>query len=632
MMRNIILVGNPNTGKTTLFNSLTKSNEKASNWHGVTVGLKTKKIYYKNNAFNVTDIPGLYSLNPYSPEEKIAVDYLKMHKNDLIINLCDANNIKRNLLLTIDLINAGFDVMMVVNMHNEICLCDYMRLSNKLGVQIIPLDARNNKHINKLKSILYNYSLNKKSQNIKKYNIIYNNIIKNKMIFNNNTDPYKINDKIDKIVLNKLLFIPIFLTCVFLIFYITFGDIGIFINDLTVILLNKSANIIKILLNTLNISEFIKDFINIAVVDTCFSIASFIPQIVLLMFFINLLEDIGLMSRFAFMFDGLLKKIGLTGKSLFSMFMGFGCSTTSILSTRNLENSQLRKRTISLIPFVPCSAKLPIFLVIASLFFEKHKYLFVFAIYIFSIIILILVAILFSLRKDEDLVFVIEMPKYRVPNIKKITKDVFCVIKEFLLKITKVIVLFSIIVWILQNLSLKFDYLKGENFNQSILYFIGSKLKFLFMPIGLDNVGVVVSLILGLCAKELIVVGLCVMNGVGSDIMALTNSLLSANSVCYFSLNTALVFLIFILLYSPCVSALSSICNEVNKKFAIKLALIQFGLAYLVSFIVSLCLNNYNFIYLVISILVSLIIMKFMLKSNHKIKICQGVCDACRKI
>lgn len=631
MTHNLILIGNPNTGKTTLFNTMTNSNEKASNWHGVTVAVKKKKYKYKNHEFSIADVPGVYSLKGYSNEEKIAIDYLCKHKDDIVINICDANNIKRNLALTCELINKGFKVLVVVNMNNETSICNYEKLEKEIGAKIIAVDARKKSDASIINNYLLNYANNYKAQISTTKSVKHEIIIKKSSIFHNK-DPYKASDKIDKILLNKYLFLPIFLAIIFLIFYITFGDIGEIVCDIINIVLNKIAILIKNSIKLINLPQFIQNFICEAIVDGTCSILGFLPQIIMLIFFINIIEDTGLMSRFSFMFDDLLKNVGLTGKSLFSLFMGFGCSTSAIVTTRNLESNRLRKLTVSSISFLPCSAKLPVFLVIASLFFENYKYLIVFALYIFSIIISVFAAFIINKKSPyQESYFILEMPKIRGLNFKKVCMDVFATVSDFFKKITKMILIFSVILWILQNTSISFECLNGENFEKSMLYLIASKVSFLFRPIGLDNVGVVVALLLGLCAKELVVVGLYMINGVSGGLSALTSSLLSASSICYFDSTSSIVFLIFVLLYSPCISALAAIKSEINKKYVVKLFAIQMALAYLVSFIVYMCLNEINFIYLILAILLVVLLIKFMIQFSRKEKFnCQGMCNACR--
>lgn len=631
MIYRITLIGNPNTGKTTLLNTLTKSSEKASNWHGVTVCEKTKKVIYKNDEFIFTDLPGIYSLESYDAEEIVAAQYLEKNKNDLVINICDANNLKRNLKLTTELIKRNYKVLLIINMANEITPCDYKKLSNEIGCLVLSIDARNKKIKTEIFNNIKNYALNKKLQNNNKKTVIYNDLIKKDDIFYN-IKPYKLSDKIDKIVLNKVIFIPLFLFIMFMVFYFTFGEIGVFITDFINNCFNKIAKFLYFGINSFNFSPFITNLLCEGVVDSIFSLLSFLPQIVMLMFFLNLLEDSGIMSRFAFMLDGIMKKVGLTGKSLFSLFMGYGCTTSAIITTKNLESDNLKKKTISLLPYVPCTAKLPIFLTISSLFFDRYKYLFVFGIYLLSIVIMFFVALINKNIDEEKYNFIIEMPKYRVPNLSKIIKDILVTIKDFLCKMTKVVLFFSVIVWILRNLSPRLIYLSGENFDKSLLYFLSEKISFLFIPIGLNNAGIVASLFLGFCAKELIVVGLYLITGAEPTLSALSNALLSPNSVCQFSIKSSIIFLIFVAFYSPCVSAIVAAKNEVNKKFAMKWVLVQTGIAYTLALIINLCFSNFNFIYFILALLLVVILSKIMLKLKKQNNLCKGDCNVCRKV
>lgn len=634
-MNKIILAGNPNTGKTTLFNTLTKSNEKASNWHGVTVGEKSKKFAIKNQEFEVVDLPGLYSIYNRKAEEKIACDYLEKNKGELILNICDVNNLKRNLLLTLELINNGYNIIIVLNMNNETKDYDIAKISKLLKVKIIGIDARNKKSVkNELLKEIEPYLKNQKNAKNIKNNLKYNDIIENidKFCKKENNNPYLLNDKIDKILLKKWMFLPVFILSLFTIFYITFGPIGSYVSSIFEVFFNKIFEIMRKIILCTNISYIIKLFI----VDGLFvgvqSVLSFIPQILLLSIFINVLEDIGFMSRVAFMFDGGLKKIGLNGKSLFSVMMGYGCTTSAILTTRNIENVKLRKRTVFILPFMSCSAKLPIFLVISSLFFEKYKYLFVFGLYILGIIVSLIFSILYKkIISDKEQVFVLEMPKYRMINVKKIIKDSLSLLLEFLYKIGSVILFFSSIVWVLRNFSIGFKFLNGMYFEKSILFFISNNMVFLFSPLGLNNVGIVVALILGIVAKEMIVVGFAMINGVGAEISAIEASLLNSSSICSFNLTTSIVFLVFVLLYSPCLSAIATIKNELGIKSAIYVFVVQFLIAYVISFFVYRFLIDYRFIFAVLLFLVLDILLVLVLKLKSKYK-CKGNCYACRKI
>lgn len=629
MITRITLAGNPNTGKTTLFNTLTGANEKASNWHGVTVGVKTKSYKYKGMEFVVNDIPGMYSLSGYSKEEKIAGEYLCNHKNDLIVNICDANNLERNIILTKELLDNGYKILLAVNMCNECKNYDYDSITKILNIPIVEIDARKSKSVNFLKKLILE-TINQKMQNSAKNSKIQFNI--NDFRINNAKNTYKVTFKIDKFVLNKITFFPLLIISLFLVFYIVYGDIGCYFTSIINIIFNKIVGILQKLIYCINMPIIIKQILCDGVLNSVLTVTSFIPQIVLLMLLMNLLEDIGLMSRMAFMLDGFLKKLGLTGKAFFSLMMGYGCTTSALLTTRNLENESLRKRTACLLPFVSCSAKLPIFLTIASLFFERYKYLFVFGLYVFAIILQIIIAMILNrINPDKDKIFLLEMPKYRLPNLKKILKDSLSVVKEFFVKVGTMIVFFSLIVWFLRNFNTQFRFISDNNFSESILFLVSEKLSILFKPIGLGNTGIVISLLLGLLAKEMIVVGLSVINGVGGSLSMLSSSLVSSSSICHFSWQSSIVFLVFVLVYSPCISALLTIKNEFGFKTFLYVFVTQLLIAYVCSLITNLILK-YPIIILMILLLVVLAITLLIVLKLSKKKKCTGDCYACRKI
>lgn len=633
-MKRVILVGNPNTGKTTLFNTMTGSTEKVSNWHGVTVGEKCSKYKFGGEEYEVVDLPGMYSLESYSNEERIAKDFLLKNKDALIINICDANNLRRNLKLTLELLKLNLNVLVVINMSAECQLFDYVKLTKLLGVKIIEIDARKKRSIVGLKNEIKDFYRQEKTQNkskIIKISPQINDILQ-KCAKNIDFNPYYTTDKIDKIVLNKFLFLPLFIVLMFLIFWFTFGAIGGTISSIFISILNNIADKMRYIINCTNINIVFKTIINEAILGSVLNVFSFLPQIVLLMFFFNLIEECGLMSRIAFMFDGVLKKVGLTGKSLFSIFMGYGCTTSAVITTRNLENENLRKRTALLLPFSSCSAKLPVFLVISSLFFDKYKYLFVFLLYIFSIVLILLFALIYKkIIPTKDDLFILEMPKYRVPSIKKCAIDAWVVIKEFLVKVGSLILFFSVIVWILQNFSFEFKYLNNKNFNKSMLYNLSKLFVPVFSIIGLGSVGIVVAIFSGVVAKEMIVVSLSMLNGVSSSMSLLTESLKLSSSMCSFSPVSSIVFLVFVLIYSPCISALVSIKNELGLRQALYVFVVQFVLAFLVSFLIYKILSYPTILIWALVILIVDILVLVVLKLKKK-KTCRGNCCACRKI
>lgn len=628
-MFNIALVGNPNTGKTTLFNTLTKSNEKASNWHGVTVDVKSKKYKFNECEFCVYDTPGVYLLDGAVAEEKTTKEWLTSNKCDLIVNICDANNFKRNFALTEELLKLSVNVIVAVNMSAECCLYDYKALSRELNCLIIEIDARKQSSVKHLKTAIFDILHNKKPQNIVKTNKKHISI-DNFILKNTKSNPYKVNDKIDSIVLNKIVFISLFILALVFIFYTVFNGLGMVISNITNAIFNKIIQKMQKIILCVNINNITKSLLFDAILGSFATVVSFLPQVLLLMFFINLLEDIGFMSRVAFMLDGPMKKIGLSGKSLFSIFMGYGCTTSAVISSRNLQDDKIRKRTILLLPYSSCSAKLPIFLLLSSLFFKRYKFLFVLGLYLFSIIVQIIYAVILNkIRKIESSICLFEMPKYRLPNFKKIFLDSFKVFKEFIFKIGSLLLIFGVLVWLLQNFDLKFNFLNGKKFSSSILYRFANVITPFFKPVGLDNPAIISALFFGLIAKEFLLVGLAMMNGVIGDISFLGASLITKASVCYFTPISSIVFLVFVLLYSPCFSCLSSIASEVDLKTAVFVFVTQFLIAYLAAFIVKQALENLKAFLFALIIIILAIILLTMLKSKCKSN-CKGNCDACR--
>jgi len=632
-MNKVILVGNPNVGKTTLFNNIARCSEKANNWHGVTVDVKEKELKIKDEKFIISDLPGLYSLDNKNGEEKIASDYLAKNKEGLIINICDANNINRNLKLTKDLIKKYNNVILVVNMINEVKRLNLEELSNQLGIKIIGVDARKNKYSKIVKNAIYDYFYSKNSDFSVKIDKFNKNIEKIDTIINNLNKDYldDITIKIDKIILNKFVFLPVFLCVILLIFYLTFGRFGEWFSNLFNNLFLYIYNFLHNFINGLNVSKIIKEFLINGLLNPIQSIISFMPQIILLMTFLDVLEDTGFMSRIAFMFDGILKKIGLSGRSIFSIMMGYGCMSSAMLTTRNIENNSVKKRTALILPFSVCSAKLPVFLVITSLFFEKYKVITVFLIYIISVLLILFFSFIYKkLIPGKTDYFLLELPKYRIPYIRKVLKNSIRVSIEFIYKVGTTILFSSAIFWLLQNFSISLEYLAGDTFTKSILYFISDKLKIIFKPIGLDNAGIVAVLIIGLIAKELVIVGLAMVNGVGVGTITLSESLVLSTSTCYFTRKTSLMFMLFILIYSPCVSALSTVKNELGVKTSIYVFISQFVLAYSICYFANVFISKFNFL-LIIVILILAIMLNFMIKLKRKNK-CKGNCNACRKI
>ena len=645
----VILAGNPNTGKTTLFNTLTNSFEHASNWHGVTVDVKQKQYEYAGKKFEVCDLPGLYSLDAYSKEEKIASDFIEQNRDAVVVCILDANNLKRNLFLALELKEKTPNLIFAVNMAKEVKSFDAKKLEQELGVKTLAIDARKKKSAKTLKETIADFAIEQIVPNKTLEQFDMSDFEKkSKQKFQEIADllnriGYQQNglygkSKLDKIVLSKFGSFVIFALVMGLVFFITFGTIGNTfsekVNDifgaLSVKLYDFFQGFIK--------NELLLRFINEGVIAGALSVTSFLPQIILLFACLNFLEDFGYLSRVAFMFDPFFKRLGLTGRSAFSLIMGFGCTTTAIMTSRNLDNKNLQKRTSILLPFMSCSAKLPIFAVIASTFFAKYKALIVFSLYLFAILIMVVVALIFS-KKDkeqEEQTFLLEMPKYRAPSLSKVLKNALTAGKNFIVRVGGAIVLSNVVIFMLYNFSFKFQYV-GQNSENSVLYVLAKLFSWIFKPLGFGSVGATIAIFSGFVAKEMVVSSLAIVNKVPVDGLAL--SLASSSSAVWFSPISAISFLVFVLLYTPCVSACIMMKKENGRK-AMWLSIgLQIGIAYLASFLVynilsSIVKRQYGFLagLLILVALAGFAVIKYLKKKNIKsVSACNGSCEACLK-
>lgn len=645
----VILAGNPNTGKTTLFNTLTNSFEHASNWHGVTVDVKQKQYEYAGKKFEVCDLPGLYSLDAYSKEEKIASDFIEQNRDAVVVCILDANNLKRNLFLALELKEKTPNLIFAVNMAKEVKSFDAKKLEQELGVKTLAIDARKKKSAKTLKEIIADFAIEQIVPNKTLEQFDMSDFEKkSKQKFQEIADllnriGYQQNglygkSKLDKIVLSKFGSFVIFALVMGLVFFITFGTIGNTfsekVNDifgaLSVKLYDFFQGFIK--------NELLLRFINEGVIAGALSVTSFLPQIILLFACLNFLEDFGYLSRVAFMFDPFFKRLGLTGRSAFSLIMGFGCTTTAIMTSRNLDNKNVQKRTSILLPFMSCSAKLPIFAVIASTFFAKYKALIVFSLYLFAILLMVVVALIFS-KKDkeqEEQTFLLEMPKYRAPSLSKVLKNALTAGKNFIVRVGGAIVLSSVVIFMLYNFSFKFQYV-GQNSENSVLYVLAKLLSWIFKPLGFGSVGATIAIFSGFVAKEMVVSSLAIVNKVPVDGLAL--SLASSSSAVWFSPISAISFLVFVLLYTPCVSACIMMKKENGRKTMWLSIGLQIVIAYLASFLVynilsSIVKRQYGFLagLLILVALAGVAVIKYLKKKNIKsVSACNGSCEACLK-
>ncbi|KRU27655.1 iron transporter FeoB [Clostridium sporogenes] len=574
------LLGNPNVGKTSLFNQLTGSNQYVGNWAGVTV---EKKEGLVNDSIKIVDLPGIYAMDTFSNEEKVSKNFLINGNVDVIIDIVDASNLDRNLYLTTQLKQFNKPIILVLNMidvaENKGIKINYDILSKELNVKVIPIIASKGIGIDKLIETLENKTfLSYKDNN--DYN------------FESERDAYKFignifekavtleekktisnTDKIDKIVLNPVLAYPLFLGILYIIFKFTFNWVGTPLADYIDALLNDS--LIPYLGTLLaSTAPWFKSLLLDGIVAGVGSVIVFLPVILTLFLGISFLEDSGYMARAAFIMDKLMRKMGLSGKAFIPMVVGFGCSVPGIMSARTLESERDRKLTALLVPLMSCNARLPVYALFASVFFSGHETSIVFSLYILGILLAFIIGLLFKntlFKKDEE-PFIIELPEYKMPEFKNLMLHTWDKGKGFLKKAGTIIFSISVIVWLLSN----FNFSGMVDINESFLASLGRVLSPIFKPLGFSGWQTSVSLLTGLMAKEVIVGTMGVIYG-GDLKVTLLN---------HFSPLSAYSFLVFVLLYTPCVSVVATMRKEYGSKMALFSITYQIILAWTISFLI----------------------------------------------
>lgn len=654
------LAGNPNCGKTTLFNLLTGSNQYVGNWSGVTVESK-EGILKNHNNITITDLPGIYSLSPYSPEEVVARNYLVNEKPNVIINIVDGTKLERNLYLTLQLMEIGVPIVVAINMMDVVRKNGgkiYIeKLSKILGIKVVEISALKNLGIDNLISTTIQVANNKTSPpKFMKYNSnventlqyieskINNNSIKEKSryysvkifekdkyilnslnlnletinkinskinsceeLYNDESVALIINDrykfvevllsncysagskssdssnKVDNILLGKYTAIPIFILIIFLIYYISVSLVGNFTSDFitSVIFDDLLSNNIKTFLTDINCSNILISLINEGIINGVGSVIAFVPELIALFFFLGILEDIGYMSRIAFIMDKIFRKFGLSGKSIIPLLISSGCGVPAIMSTKTIENKKQKIITVITTTNVPCSAKLQIIALISSAIFSNN-FLVAPIIYFSSIIFVLISSLILSnlnIITTTDSPFIMEIPNYHLPSLTTIFTHLFQRIKAFLIKAGTVLVVACIIIWLLSNFGFangKFTYLNGENQNNSLMCYFSASISNLFYPLGFNNWQCISATFSGIFAKENIV----------SSLNVFMNSNETIKSVLP-TYSSAISFLVFNLLNSPCIASIIAMKKElVSKKLFIFALLYQNIFAYIISLII----------------------------------------------
>lgn len=651
----VALVGNQNSGKTTLFNCLTGMNAKIGNWPGVTIEKKVGII--KGTNYEITDIPGIYSLSPYSIEEKISKNYIFEENPDVIINIVDATCLERSLYLTTQLLETNSRIIIVLNMADKLeekgLIIDEKKLSQILGVKVFKVSALKetgiDRIIEELKKLNYikrekkvpdyleeTYDINKYEEIAnKKYEYIENIV---KTCVKKKIREVSISDKIDKILLNKWLAFPAFIIIMFLIYYLSVGVIGKF----TVDVIGNYINDLKVstygIMTNMNMAELIKSLVIDGIISGVGAVLGFVPQLIILILCITLLETSGYMSRVALLLDKVFRKIGLSGKSLIPFIVGSGCSVPGIMGTRIIENEDERNMTTILTPFIPCSAKLPIIALFAGYFFPERSGLIAASLYFLAIVIIIFSAIIMKkyVFKNTTSTYVAELPEYKLPSIKYVVKEVFDKIISFIKRAGTIILLCSIIIWFLLSFSVKLEY--GVKIEESILAAIGKKISWIFYPIiGVNSWEATVSAIQGLVAKEQVISSMAVISGLTEE----TSEIFIKGGIFeFFNPISAYAFMIFNLFSAPCFGAIGAMKKELgNNKKLLKAVSFQTGIAwFLATFIYQIgnriekgLFNVIDIIFIFGCIIIISLIIKTLAKQNNTRNTLCSYCKMCGK-
>lgn len=582
---NIALLGNPNCGKTTLFNLLTGASGKVGNWSGVTVDMAVRPLK-RDKTVNIIDLPGTYSMNGGSKDRNVVKDYFSATPPDVVINIVDGTNLERNLFLTGELSVLGIPYVIAVNMADELeknnIKLDTDKLSKLFGVFVVKISAKKGMNTDAL--IKLAMETKKSAEKIgvfiegtekEKYDFLNKNL-KN-IIVKKRTKNQKVSEKIDKITTGKYASILIFFVVITLVYFLSIklgGLLGGKVNEVFR-WLSESA---EISLKRANAPEWFIGLTCGAILKGLGSVLSFLPQVVILFSLMSLLEDSGYLSRVAFVFDGIFCKLGLSGKSLIPLILSSGCTVTGIGATRTIESETERKLTIMLAPFIPCSAKSAVFGWLSVVFFNGSAIIAT-SLYFLSIIICIISGVLLKrLRcfQCNASTFFLEIPPYRLPSLKNVLRAVIDKVKEFMLKAGTIVFAVGLMAWFLQNFGVT-GYV-GTDIEKSLLYVIGNGIKYIFYPLGFGTWQVSVSLISGMLAKEAVIE---TMQIIGSDV----NTLFS-------SLSSVYAFMVFIMLSPPCIASLGIAKRELaDKKLFWLMIVYQIVIAYVTALIINLIGN-----------------------------------------
>ena len=579
-MINVALFGNPNVGKTTVFNLLTGSKQYVGNWPGVTI---EKKEGFISEDIKIVDLPGIYAMDTFSNEEKVSKQFLENENVDLILNIVDASSLDRNLYLTTQLMQYNKPIILLLNMIDVAeakgIHIDAKKLEKELGVKVIPIIAKKKEGLenieNDIKSTLSSKFSYKKDfgNEINTYREIEKILSKSmKSGFENKE---RLSSKIDNIILHPILAYPVFVAALLILFKFTFDWVGGPLQELTETLIDTYIATPADALFA-NSSPWFHSLIVDGLIGGLGGALPFFPLIFVLFLGMSFFEDSGYMARTAFLMDNVMKKVGLSGKAFIPMIMGLGCASPAIMATRTLESEKDRKITALIAPLMTCGAKLPVYALFVSIFFRKNAAIVTTSLYLLGIVVAIIIALVLNktVYKTEIEPFVLELPEYKMPTLNALLKNTWNKAKGFLIKVCTIMFAMSVVIWALSSFNFSGF---TENINESFLASLGHLIAPIFAPLGFGDWRAGVSILTGISAKEVVI-----------STMEIVYGNLNTTLPQSFTSITAYGFLVFSALYTPCIAALSTMRKEYGSKMMFISATYQFAVAWIAAFIVKI--------------------------------------------